>query len=169
MKMRINAYLLFYLGLVIFLALLVLVSSRVTSEVLYPTNVTREDGITTFKYKEGEIIRLMLTKEETFHRLSLMAIPKGESIVNSLTIRVHGASWIGLLTMRPLNAEIHVNSTGSEYILYLSRIKGKPGQFTTDFLLEGSGEMEIRGNLTVREGSTLKSLIFKGNLSITEP
>ncbi len=160
-----STYLLFYLGLVIFLAFLVLTSSRVTSEVLHPASIIREDGIITFRYEEGEAIRLMLTKEEFFHRLSLTVIPKGESRANSLTLRIRGASWIGLLTMRPLDAELHVNSTDSGYVIHLGNIKGKVGQFTADFLLEGSDKMEIKGNLTVREGNTLKNFIFESTLS----
>ncbi len=166
--MRINSYLLFYLSLVIFLALLVLVSSRVTSEIMYPANVTKEDGITTFRYGEGEVIRLLLTEEEGFHRLSLMVIPKGESYVNSLVVRMRGASWIGLLAMRPLDAKLHVNSTGGWYLLRLDDIKGKAGPFTADFMIEGSQEVEIEGNLTVREGNTIKSLIFRNAFDLSK-
>ena len=112
------------------------------------------------EYDTGEIVRLWLRREEGFLRLTVGVWSGKGSRVEYFSSNLSGTfTWIGLLTMRPLDAFVEVEATDWGYQITMRDI-GACGldSFILDYIITTNEPIKLDVAVDVRRGSTVRHL-----------
>ncbi len=112
------------------------------------------------EYDTGEIARLWLRREEGFLRLTVGVWSGKGSRVEYFSSNLSGKfAWIGLLTMRPLDAFVEVEAADWGYQITMRDI-GACGldSFIVDYIITTNGPIKLDVAVDVKRGSTLRHL-----------
>lgn len=154
-----------YIILVCILTVVIIFSSQIKREEGYIVEETHKNGsgfhLVKLVYNTGETVWLTLNYDGPIRRLNIRVSHRLGIHVTSCSVKICGnLSWVGLLTMRGLDATVWVNNSLEGYYINLTDI-GVSGvnSFSQDYLVMGE-EFTLHLVMEVKVGQTVDHLEY---------